>query len=113
MAEFLVHMRLTIPPEMARSRLVQLYRQETETCQPLIEAGWFARVWREPGTRNHWALWNVRDADQVHRAYSSFPLYPWMTITVHPLAINPNDPGPQPQISYEELEAMLPPVSLG
>jgi muconolactone D-isomerase len=34
----------------------------------------------------------VPDATVLHEALSSLPLYPWMDINVHPLAVHPNDP---------------------
>lgn len=112
-SEFLVHMELEIPPDMPKAKLDALYEAEAAAAKPLIDAGVFERVWREPGTRNHWAIWHAPDVDFVHRAYSAFPLFAWMTVTIRPLAINTNDPGP-PQLppSYRSLrsqvEALLP-----
>ena len=91
--EFLVHMELKLPETWSSEWIKGMYRREAETCRPYLGNGMFARVWREPGTRNHWALWDVPDVQMVHDAYVSFPMFPWMTVTVHPLAANPNDPG--------------------
>ena len=34
----------------------------------------------------------MADATALHEALSSLPLYPWMDIEVHALAVHPNDP---------------------
>jgi muconolactone D-isomerase len=100
MGTFLVHMELKLPPPAItpsglpeRHNLDNLYAAEAKAAKPYLDSGEFARCWREPGTRNHWALWDVPDAQTVHDAYTSFPMFPWMTITVIPLCVNPNDPG--------------------
>ena len=93
MGTFLVHMELNLPPGTTPERERELYDAEAETARPYLDSGMFARCWREPGTRNHWALWDVPDAEVIHCAYTSFPMFPWMTIKVIPLCVNPNDPG--------------------
>jgi muconolactone D-isomerase len=89
---FLVRMDLKLP-EVSGMREANLYREEAEAAKPYLDSGEFSRVWRVPGTRNHVALWDVKDAQTIHDAYTSFPMFPWMTVTVEPLCVNPNDPG--------------------
>lgn len=93
MALFLVRMELKLPPALLVDKLRRLYADEAQAAQPYLDSGEFARVWRIPGTRNHIALWDVADVQTVHDAYTSFPMFPFMTITVEPLCVNPNDPG--------------------
>jgi len=95
MPEFLVHFKITIPPGTDRDRIASLYRAEAEAAKPLFETGHFRRVWREPGTRNHWALWVGPDANFIHECYSSFPLWQagYAEAEVIALAGNENDPG--------------------
>jgi muconolactone D-isomerase len=92
MSMFLVHMELKLPPNLTPAQEHVLYKSEAKMAKPYLDSGEFARVWREPATRNHWALWDVPDVEVIHRAYTSFPMYPWMTVTVHPLCVNTNDP---------------------
>jgi len=95
MPEFLVHFKITIPPGTHPALVAGLYQKEALAAEPLIKSGHFRRVWREPGTRNHWALWAGPDANFIHECYSSFPLWQagYAEAQVIPLAANANDPG--------------------
>lgn len=110
---FLVRMDLKLPPEFTPMRIANLYQQEAEAAKPYLDSGEFARCFRVPGTRNHIALWDVKDAQTIHDAYTSFPMFPWMTVTVEALTENPNDPGtpardlPGQSMSYTPLRARL------
>lgn len=98
--EFLVYFHIEFPPGMGRSNpaaIERIYAEEAEAAKPYFESGIFKRVWRIPGSRDHWALWEAPDAETVHQAYASFPMYQggFGTVTqFYALAINPNDPGP-------------------
>lgn len=72
-----------------------LYEQEAERARELAAAGVLHRLWRVPGRRANWGIWRADDADQLHAAISSLPLYPYLTVTVHPLARHPNAPAEQ------------------
>jgi len=91
--EFLVHMELRLPARITDGMITNLYASEARAAKPYLDSGQMARVWREPGTRNHYALWDVADVQAVHDAYTSFPMFPWMTVHVTPLCVNENDPG--------------------
>lgn len=95
MPEFLVHFKITIPPGTDPVQVANLYTAEAAAAEPLIKSGHFRRVWREAGTRNHWALWAAPDANFVHECYSSFPLWQagYAVAEVIALADNENDPG--------------------
>jgi muconolactone delta-isomerase len=95
MPEFIVEFEITPPFGLAIAAFEELLAQEAQAAKPYLDNGTFARVWRIPGQRSHIALWNAPDADYVHRAYASFPLFKLNIgrATVLPLAVNPNDPG--------------------
>jgi muconolactone delta-isomerase len=115
MPEFLVHFKIDLPPGLSEARRQDIYAEEAKAAQPFFDNGSFARVWREPGTRNHWAVWSAPDADYVHRAYESFPMFRlnFGRATVYPLAVNPNDPGepaadrPDLPMTYPVLRRLL------
>ena len=116
MQEFLVHFKITIPPGTSTSLVAGLYEAEAKAAEPLIGSGHFRRVWREPGTRNHWALWAAPDANFVHECYSSFPLWQagYAEAQVIPLAVNANDPGwPGPEPAKVKVESGEPTMHLG
>lgn len=88
--EFLVHMEVRdLPDGEERKRLLEL---ESQRARELAAAGILRRLWRIPGRRANWGIWIVSSIDELHEALSSLPLFPYMSITVHPLAKHPNDP---------------------
>ena len=89
--DFLVHMQVGAigDPELERS----LREQEAARARELAAAGVLRRLWRVPGRRANWGVWSAADADALHAALSSLPLFPYLDISVHPLAAHPNDPG--------------------
>lgn len=66
---------------------------EVERRSELIRDGHLRRLWRDPGQWANWTLWEVADASELHALLQSLPFYPWMTLTVHPLAQHEADPG--------------------
>jgi muconolactone D-isomerase len=93
MPMFLVQMELKLPADFTPMHITNLYAAEAEAAKPYLDSGEFAQVYRVPGTRNHVAIWDVPDAQTIHDAYTSFPMFPWMTVTVTALCVNPNNPG--------------------
>jgi muconolactone delta-isomerase len=88
--EFLVHIELFGVPLGDQGQ--QLFDHEKERSKELAAAGILKRLWRVPGRRANWGIWHASSIDELHDAFASLPLYPYMTITVHPLAKHPNDP---------------------
>ncbi|HEY0263057.1 MAG TPA: muconolactone Delta-isomerase family protein [Granulicella sp.] len=85
--EFLVHMEI-----MQGADVQSLLAAEAARAKELAAAGVMRRLWRVPGRRANWGIWSVSTIDELHQAIASLPLFPYMTITVHPLATHPNDP---------------------
>ncbi|RZU29713.1 muconolactone Delta-isomerase [Edaphobacter modestus] len=92
--EFLVFMELTKTIEGGSKKEVVLREQERLRSRQLSEKGVLLRLWRVPGRRANWGIWNANSCDELHDAIVSLPLFHYMTITVHPLASHPNDPIP-------------------
>lgn len=90
--EFLVHMEVVGQPGAGGEGL-NLLRQEAERARQLADAGVLRRLWRVPGRRANWGIWNAVSMDELHQAIASLPLFTYLNITVHPLASHPNDPG--------------------
>jgi len=89
--DFLVHMEVA-RIEGGDEREKQLREQEAARSRELANEGILLRLWRVPGRRENWGIWSADDADRLHDALSSLPLFRYLTITVHPLASHPNDP---------------------
>lgn len=90
--EFLVHIEIDRPTDAAAGNKETIFEQELANGQDLARIGSLRRSWRIPGRCASWSLYEVTDATELHEALSSLPLYPWMSIDVHPLAEHPNDP---------------------
>ena len=90
--EFLVHIEITGRIEGGSEAENSLRQKEAARALELAQSGVLRRLWRVPGQRANWGIWNAGNADELHAALSSLPLFPYMTIAVHPLATHPNDP---------------------
>jgi muconolactone delta-isomerase len=90
--EFLVHIEVNWPPAGDATEHSRLAQSEARRAQALAVAGTIRRLWRIPGQRANWGLWEAADATALHTALESLPLFPWLSIAVHPLAAHPSDP---------------------
>ncbi len=92
--EFLVEITVRWPPDGDQARRDELVAAEARRAAELVQAGFIRRLWRIPGRWANVGLWRASDATALHAAISSLPLYPWLEVTVRPLAAHPSDPGP-------------------
>lgn len=90
--EFLVNIEIEWPPDGDEGVRDEMFTAELARGRALAEAGIMRRLWRVPGRWANWGLWEAEDATALHEALSSLPLWPWMSVTVHPLAVHVNDP---------------------
>jgi muconolactone delta-isomerase len=88
--EFLVYMEVLQQPSGDQAQ--KLLDQEAGRAKELAAAGIMRRLWRVPGQRANWGIWTANTADELREALSSLPLFPYMSVTVHPLTKHPNDP---------------------
>jgi muconolactone D-isomerase len=90
--EFLVHIEVEWPADGDPDQLARLTAAERDRARELAESGRIRRLWRIPGRRANWGLWEAPDATALHEALASLPLWPWLAVEVHPLAAHPSDP---------------------
>jgi muconolactone D-isomerase len=90
--EFLVHIEVEWPAQGDPDELARLTAEERARASELATEGRIRRMWRIPGRRANWGLWEAPDATALHQALSSLPLFPWLSVDVHPLAAHPSDP---------------------
>jgi muconolactone D-isomerase len=90
--EFLVKIEIHWPPDGEPERFSRLAEAERDRAAELSASGTIKRLWRTPGRRANWGLWAAPDATVLHEALSTLPLFPWLEVTVHPLAQHPYDP---------------------
>jgi muconolactone D-isomerase len=91
--EFLVNIKVAWPPDGDEARKAELTMQEGVRAGELAEAGTLVRLSRIPGSWANVGIWQAPDATLLHEAIASLPLYPWLEVSVTPLANHPRDPG--------------------
>ncbi|HSI92010.1 MAG TPA: muconolactone Delta-isomerase family protein [Jiangellaceae bacterium] len=99
--EFLVNIEIKWPPDGNETNRARLFAAELVRGQELAAAGVMQRLWRVPGRWANWGLWEAEDATALHEALTSLPLWPWMDVTVHPLARHVNDPAAMTHLQTE------------
>jgi muconolactone D-isomerase len=90
--EFLVHIEIRYPPDGDPDELARLVAAERLRGAELAAAGTIRRLWRVPGRRANWGVWEAADATALDAALASLPFFTWLDIEVHPLAQHPTDP---------------------
>ncbi len=94
--EYLVHIEVGWPADGDPAELDRLTAKERVRARELADAGIIRRLWRIPGRRANWGLWDAADATELHAAIASLPFYPWLSVDVQALAAHPDDPHPEP-----------------
>jgi len=90
--EFLVKIEVEWPADGDPGELARLTAVERVRGAELAAAGTIRRMWRAPGRRANWGIWEAEDATALHAAIGSLPLFPYLDVEVIPLAAHPNDP---------------------
>jgi len=90
--EFLARVEQDIPPDIDPERLAAVKAAEAVRGRELVEAGKLVRIWRIPGRRAVYGLYEVEGPDELHDILASMPLYPWMDIEVTALGTHALDP---------------------
>jgi muconolactone D-isomerase len=90
--EFLVNIEVEWPADGDPGQLARLTAAERERGAELGAQGTIRRMWRVPGRRANWGVWEAEDATALHAAIRSLPFFPYLDVEVIPLAAHPNDP---------------------
>ncbi len=87
--DFLVEIEVKLPPDLDESRRVGLLADEFARGSALAEQGLLRAIWRVPGRLANRGIWTAPDPTALHVALTSLPLWPYMDVTVTPLAEHP------------------------
>ena len=87
---FLVHMEVELPPDMPASEADAIKAREREYAQALMRDGRWVHIWRIAGRYANASIFDVASNDELHELLSGLPLFPYMDITVTPLARHPS-----------------------
>ena len=94
MQEFLINIKFNWPHDIKPEIRKELREKEVKMAAEHAKEGHLVRMWRVVGRRENWGLWRAKDASEMHDILSGLPIFPYMDITVIPIAVHPVDPSP-------------------
>ncbi|MBV9248807.1 MAG: muconolactone Delta-isomerase [Acetobacteraceae bacterium] len=87
---YCVQMEVRVPHDVDPEHFEKLKAGEKARAQELQRAGKWPHLWRVAGRYANISVLDVADHDELHAILSSLPLFPFMDITVTPLARHPS-----------------------
>ncbi len=87
---YLARMDVTFPESMSDETKADFMAREKEYSGSLQREGRMRDIWRVVGEYANYSVYDVADHDELHAILSGFPMYPYMSIKVTPLAQHPN-----------------------
>lgn len=87
---YLVHMVVNIPHDLPQEQAAKLIEEEKQYSQELQRSGKWAHIWRVVGEYANYSIFDVKDNEELHELLRQLPLFPYMDITVTPLATHPS-----------------------
>lgn len=87
---YLVHMVVNIPSDLPAEEFAALKEVEKNYSQDLQRDGRWAELWRVVGQYANYSIFDVAGNDELHEILASLPLFPYMDVTVTPLAKHPS-----------------------
>jgi muconolactone D-isomerase len=82
--EFLVRQQNNSAQALSPDEREALRPRERARAQELRDAGILVKIWR----------YQAPDADALHEALTSLPMYPWMRFQIEPLVTHPQEKKP-------------------
>jgi muconolactone D-isomerase len=87
---YLVQMTVRSPAGTDPAVLAELQATEKQRAPELQRDGRWRHLWRIVGAYANASVFDVADHDELHRILSTLPLFPYMDVTVTPLAEHPS-----------------------
>ena len=88
---FHVRMDVKIPHDLDPEVRAETVAREKAYSQELQRAGKWPHIWRIAGEYSNFSVFDVGSNDELHDLLSGLPLFPYMDISVTPLATHPSD----------------------
>ncbi len=89
--KYLVHMDVNIPADLPADAAAEIKAREKAYSQELQRSGKWPEIWRVVGEYANYSIFDVDSNDELHEILQSLPLFPYMDISVVPLAKHPSD----------------------
>ena len=87
---YCVQMEVRLPHDMDSAVLDRLKAEEKARAQELQHSGKWRHLWRVAGRYANVSVFDVADHDELHAIMASLPLFPFMEVSVTPLAQHPS-----------------------
>lgn len=87
---FHVAMTVNIPRDLPVEEADVIKAKEKAYSQDLQRQGKWVHLWRVAGRYANISIFDVESVDELHALLSGLPLFPFMDITVTPLAHHPS-----------------------
>jgi muconolactone D-isomerase len=87
---YLVRMDVKIPPSVSPDEANAIKLREKDYAQALQRDGRWRHLWRVVGEYANYSVFDVESNDALHQILSNLPLFPYMAISVTPLAAHPS-----------------------
>ena len=88
---FLVRMDVNLPTDMPAEEAAAIKATEKAYSQDLQQQGKWPHIWRVVGEYSNYSVFDAESNDDLHNMLSGLPLFPYMDISVTPLAKHPSD----------------------
>ena len=85
-----VRMDVTPPTHIPAVEFDRLKEAERQMAQDLQRQGIWRHLWRIAGQYSNFSIFDVASHDELHAILSGLPLFPFMAISVTPLARHPS-----------------------
>lgn len=87
---FMVEMTVKLPHDMQPAEADAIKAREKTYAQELQRQGKWRHLWRVVGAYANVSIFDAESNDELHTLLSGLPLFPYMAITVTPLARHPS-----------------------
>lgn len=87
---YLVRMDVNLPVDLPPSQADAIKSREKAYAQDLQRDGRWRHLWRVVGEYANYSVFDVSSNDELHTLLSQLPLFPYMKISVTPLAQHPS-----------------------
>ena len=94
---FLVRMKVDWPKGMDPEEDAALRAAEKAYGAKHQREGTWLHLWRTPGVFGNVSVFDVPDHERLHEVLSELPFFPFLTITVEPLAHHSSRVEPEPR----------------
>jgi muconolactone D-isomerase len=89
-----VHIIIRVPHDADMEKVKELSAAEGELARKLQRKGKWRHLWRIAGKWANISIFDVEDAEELHKILSSLPLFPYMELDIialcrHPASIEP------------------------